>query len=369
MSLDKKEKTGNNENDIGNVSGKVPDIEEKMSKRQPITIHDVAKAAGVSVSTVSRVLNEKDDVAEETYKKVQGVIEELGYSSNLAAKSMRSRKTNVIGLIMPDVTDPFSVHVAKGVNRAILELNYDLMIYTSGDVRKLSSSTKEQQFISSLNNSFTDGVIIVTPTSGHFISTSPVVAVDPNIHEPSGPAVISTNYKGAIEATQYLIDLGHRRIAHIGGRLDLLSAIRREKGYKDALNNAGIVYDPTLFINGDYTRETGKECAERLLNLENPPTAIFASNDQTAFGVYEVAESLNIRIPQDVSVIGFDNVPESENYNLTTVDQHIDRMGYTATKMLIDLINGNEIESTQVKIDTELVIRGSTMKLGEPSGG
>ena len=366
MLLDKKEKTGNNENDIGNVAGKVPGVEEKMPKRQSITIHDVARAAGVSVSTVSRVINEKDDVAEETYEKVQGVIEELGYSSNLAAKSMRSRKTNVIGLIMPDVTDPFSVNVAKGVNQAILELNYDLMIYTSGNVRK---STKEQQFISSLNNSFTDGVIIVTPTSGHFFSTSPVVAVDPNIHEPSGPAVISTNYKGAIEATQHLIDLGHRRIAHIGGRLDLISAIRRETGYKDALNIAGIVYDPALFVHGDYTRETGMECANQLLNLENPPTAIFASNDQTAFGIYEVAESLNIRIPEDLSVIGFDNVPESGNFNLTTVDQHIDTMGYAATRMLIELINGNEVESTQVKIHTELVIRGSTMMLGEPSSG
>jgi LacI family transcriptional regulator len=340
-----------------------------MPKRQPITIHDVAKAAGVSVSTVSRVINEKDDVAEDTYKKVRDVVEELGYSSNLAARSMRSSKTNVIGLIMPDVADPFSTNVAKGVNQAILEQNYDLMIYTSGDVRKLSSSTKEQQFISSLNNSFTDGVIIVTPTCGHFASTSPVVAVDPNIYEPSGPAVISTNYKGAIEATQHLIDLGHRRIAHIGGRLDLLSAIRREEGYKDALKNAGIVYDPALFVRGDYTREAGKEGALQLMNLESPPTAIFASNDQTAIGVYEVAESLNLRIPEDISVIGFDNVPEAKNFNLTTVDQHIDRMGYAAAKMLIDLINGNEIEATQVKIHTELVIRGSTMKSGEGGGG
>ncbi|MGD8456604.1 MAG: LacI family DNA-binding transcriptional regulator [Anaerolineales bacterium] len=339
-----------------------------MPKRQSITIHDVAKVAGVSVSTVSRVLNEKDDVAEQTYEKVKGVIEELGYSSNLAARSMRSRKTNVIGLIMPDVTDPFSTNVAKGVNQAMLELNYDLIIYTSGDVQKLSSSTKEQQFISSLNNSFTDGVIIVTPTTGHFISTSPVVAVDPNIQEPSGPAVISTNHKGAIEATKYLIDLGHRRIAHIGGRLDLLSAIRRKAGYKDALKNAGIEFDPALFICGDYTREMGRECAQQLLNLENPPTAIFASNDQTAFGVYEVAESLNFHIPQDLSVVGFDNVPESRNFNLTTVDQHIDRMGYAATKMLIALINGNEIESTQVKIHTELVLRESTMNMGKLNG-
>ena len=147
-----------------------------MKEKGYITIHHVAKAAGVSVSTVSRVLNEKDDVAPATYARVRSVIEELGYASNLAARSMRSRSNNVIGLVMPDVDQSFPIEVMKGVNRAIKEHNYDLLIYTGGDFRKKSSAFQEQYYVSLLNNGVTDGVIVVAPVAKSFNTSNPVVA-------------------------------------------------------------------------------------------------------------------------------------------------------------------------------------------------
>jgi LacI family transcriptional regulator len=149
----------------------------------------VAGAAGVSVSTVSRVLNNKDDVAPETYEKVQKVIGELDYTSSLAAKSLRGRKTNVIGLIMPDVGAPFSIQVMKGISRAIVELDYDLIVYTGGDIKEKSSADREQRYVSLLDNSITDGVIVVAPTATTFSTASPIVVVDPNKVNPDYPAL------------------------------------------------------------------------------------------------------------------------------------------------------------------------------------
>ena len=166
--------------------------------RKSITIHDVAAAAGVSVSTVSRVLNDKDDVAAETYSRVQQVISELGYASSLAARGMRSQRTNVIGLIMPDVASPYSIAVMQGVNRAISQFDYDLIIYTNGDIRKNASADQESYFVSLLNGSITDAVIVVTPAATNFSTAAPVVAIDPNNESPECPAIMSTNYDGAM---------------------------------------------------------------------------------------------------------------------------------------------------------------------------
>ncbi len=326
-----------------------------------ITIRDVAEEAGVSVSTVSRVLNDKDDVAPETYERVQDVIQELGYTSSLAARSMRSRRTNVLGLVMPDLADPFSIQVMRGVSRAIAAADYDLIAYTSGSIRKPSSATREQYYVSLLNGSITDGIIIVTPAATSFSTSAPVVAVDPNNESPDCPSVISTNHAGALAAMDYLIGLGHRRIGCIGGRPDLVSADRRLKGYLDALTQAEIPSDPALIEAGDFSIETGRLCAHSLLALPKPPTAIFATNDQSAMGVMEAAREAGLRIPEDLSVVGFDNIPEAAyiNPSLTTIDQFIDCMGSVATEMLIDLIQGKALDSEQHKIATQLVVRDS----------
>jgi LacI family transcriptional regulator len=333
--------------------------------RKSITIHDVAAAAGVSVSTVSRVLNDKDDVASETYERVQQVISELGYASSLAARGMRSRRTNVIGLIMPDVAAPYSVAVLQGVNQAIAQLDYDLIVYTNGDVRKNASAAQEAYFVSLLNGSITDGVIVVTPVATNFSTDAPIVAIDPNNESPECPAIISTNRDGALQAMNYLTGLGHRRIGFINGRSELVSASRRLQGYRDGLAVAGIPVDEDLIEAGDYTTETAVRCTQRLLQLEDPPTAIFAANDQTAMGVYQAAQAIGMRIPEDLSVVGFDNLRESLFLYppLTTIDQFISEMGTIAVEMIVKLVNGETLENNLRKISTQLVIRDSCYPL------
>jgi LacI family transcriptional regulator len=333
--------------------------------QKPVTIHDVAKAAGVSISTVSRVLNDKDDVAPETYERVQQVISELGYVSSLAARGMRSRRTNVIGLIMPDVASPYSIVVMQGVNRAIAQMDYDLIIYTNGDVRKNTSADQESYYVALLNGNVTDGVIVVAPAATNFSTVAPVVAIDPNNESPECPAIISTNRDGALQAMMYLTGLGHRRIGFITGRLELVSAIRRLQGYKDGLATAGIPLDEELIQIGDYTTETAVGCTHALLSLDDPPTAIFAANDMSAMGVYKAAEELGVRIPEDLSVVGFDNLREAAFLNppLTTVDQFIAEMGYIATEMIVRLVKGETLESSLHKISTKLVVRESCRKV------
>ena len=333
--------------------------------KRSITIHDVATAAGVSVSTVSRVLNDKDDIAPETYERVKTIIAEMGYASSLAARSMRSRRMNVIGLIMPDAGEPFPIEVMKGVNSAIAALDYDLIIYTCGDVRKHYTADRERKFVALLNNSITDGVIVITPAAAHFNTIAPVVAVDPHNESTEYPSVISTNKAGAIEAVDYLIKLGHRRIGFISGRSDLMSADRRLRGYQERLAQAGIPIDPDLIVQGDFTAATGLKCATQLLSLPVPPTAIFAANDQTALGAYQAAREAGLSIPADLSVVGFDNIPEAAQADpgLTTVDQSIQEMGKSAIQMLVKLIEGEPLESNLIKTSTRLVIRDSCRSL------
>ena len=327
--------------------------------KQTVTIQDVAKAAGVSVSTVSRVINGKVDVSRETQDRVRSVIDDLGYTTNLAARSMRSFKKNLVGLIMPDIAYPFAFEVMRGVNQAIAESEFDLLLYTTGDVRKSGRASHEQKYVSLLNNSITDGVIIVAPVTGEFSTDAPIVSIDPLMSDPNYPSVHATNYQGATDAMNYLLELGHRRIGFISGRSELESSNRRLKGYRDALEKAGIPVDGELIASGDYTTETGVKCARALLSLEVPPTAIFASNDQAAMGVFQVAQELGLRIPEDLSVVGFDNIMESRYMKLTTVDQFIYEMGFVATQMLIKLINDEPLESQVYKMQTQLVVRNS----------
>ena len=333
----------------------------RTSAKKSVTIRDVAEAAGVSVSTVSRVLNDKDDVAPDTYEKVQEVVAELGYTSSLAARSMRSHRTNVMGLIVPDVADSFSIQVMKGVNEAITELDYDLIIYTSGSIKKRSAADRERHFVSLLNGSIADGVIIVTPAATTFSTAAPVVTIDPNNECPDCLTISATNHAGALAAMEHLIDLGHRRIGFISGRLDLQSANHRLRGYRDALRQANIPQDEALIEVGDFSQETGRVCAQRLLSLADPPTAIFAANDQSAIGAIEAAHGMGLHVPDELSVVGFDNIPEAAYCNpaLTTVDQFISKMGQVATEMLIGLVQGEPLEVDLHLIPTQLIVRDS----------
>jgi LacI family transcriptional regulator len=274
---------------------------------------------------------------------------------------MRSRRTNVIGLIMPDVASPYAAEVMRGVNRAIAKLDYELLIYTNGDIRKSAIADRDRRFVMLLNGSITDGVIVVTPAATHFSTQAPVVVIDPNNETPEYPAIIATNHEGAAEVMHYLTGLGHRRIGFITGRLDLMSAIHRLQGYREGLAEAGIPLDEELIQVGDYTTETALGCARKLLALADPPTAIFASNDMSAIGVFKAAREAGVRIPQDLSVVGFDNIYEAALLNpaLTTIDQSIMDMGSLAVEMIVTLVKGEILESHQRIIPTQLIIRDS----------
>lgn len=337
------------------------------SKSKAVTIRDVASKAGVSVTTVSRVLNGKDDISEETIKKVLAVVQDLGYASSLAARGMRSHRTNLIGLILHDVASLYSQEIMRGVNRVIAKIDKDLIVYTSGGLDRENVAQHERYYVALLNGSITDGAIVVTPTATQFTTHAPLVIIDPNTGTPDYPAIIATNQEGALSAMKYLTDLGHRRIGHIAGSMELISANQRLQGYKDGLAAAGIPFDEDLIENGDYTTETAVICARKLLSLPDRPTAIFAANDMSAMGVYQAAREFGLQIPGDLSVIGFDNLREAASLNppLTTIDQTIENMGTIATEMLVKLVAGESLptnpadEDHLYKIPTQLVIRDS----------
>ena len=244
-------------------------------KKRAVTIQDVAKTAGVSVSTVSRVLNGRVDVASDTQGRILTVIDNLGYTTNLAARSMRSQKKNLIGLIMPDIAYPFAIEVMKGVNRAIAESDFDLLVYTTGDVRKSGRAFHEQKYVSLLTNSISDGVVIVAPVAGEFNIDAPIVSIDPLASNPNYPSVHATNYQGAVDAMEYLLGLGHKRIGYISGRVELESSNRRLMGYRTALEKAGIPIDEKLIASGDYTTVTGVNGARKLLGSRKPSYSNF----------------------------------------------------------------------------------------------
>jgi LacI family transcriptional regulator len=349
--------------------------------RKAVTIRDVASQAGVSVTTVSRVLNGKDDLSEITTQKVLAVVQELGYTSSLAARGMRSHRTNVIGLIMPDVASFYCQEILRGVNRAIARFDKDLIVYTSGVFDKENIAQHERSYVALLNGSITDGAIVVTPTATQFTTHAPLVIIDPNNETPDYPAIIATNQESALAAMSYLIDLGHRRIGYIAGRMELVSSSQRLQGYKDGLAAAGIPLVEDLIQIGDYSTETAMICARKLLSLPDRPTAIFAANDMTAMGVYQVAREFGLQIPGDLSVVGFDNLREAASLDppLTTIDQSIEQMATLATEMLVQLVTGESLpinptqEGNLYKIPTRLVIRDSCTSVPyhpphEPSG-
>lgn len=327
-----------------------------------VTIGDVARTAGVSVATVSKVINGRYGVALETEIRVQEVIQQLGYESSIVARSLRSRRTNVIGILVAEF-EPFSTELLKGISEAVEGTGYELLAY-SGGLGRHDRVGWEQRSLSRLAGTLIDGAVLVTPTVVTVHDTIPVVAVDPHTG-PSGPPTIdSDNLAGARAATEHLIGLGHRRIGFLGGRPDLESARLREEGYREALKEAGLDVDEGLMRVGGYRPDLADLPAHELLSLPDRPTAIFAANDLSAIRTMEVARQLGLRIPDDVSVIGFDNVPESALTEppLTTVAQPIHTMGAEALRMVIDLIAGKP-RDPHLRLPTSIVVRGSCRAL------
>ncbi len=323
-----------------------------------VTIVDVALAADVSVSTVSKVINDRYGVSSETYDKVMDVVVELGYESSLVASSLRRTNTNVLGILVPEF-EPFSTELLKGISAAAEGTGYELLAY-SGNLEH-NHIGWERRSLSRLAGTLIDGAVIVAPTATITNATIPVVAIDPHTGS-AGPSTIEAdNVGGARAATQHLIDLGHRRIGHVRGRADLVSARQREQGYLEALAAAGIEYDAGLVRVGGYRASETTDAARELLSLPDRPTAIFAANDLSAIRVMEVAVELGLRVPDDLSVVGFDNVPEAANAvpPLTTLAQPLQQMGAEAVRLLLALLGGDANEE-HIRFPASLVVRAST---------
>ena len=331
-----------------------------MQPNSRVTIRDVAARAGVSVATVSKVINQRYGVAADTFAKVQAVIEELGYEASLVAQSLRNHRTNVIGILVADL-EPFSTELLKGAGDAIRGSGFELVVYSAGG-RAVDREGWERRYLSRLSGTLVDGAVLVTPTVVDVQYGAPVVAVDPHTGPSHLPTVDSDNLHGARLATEHLLELGHRRIAMLTGRPDLQSAQLRERGYRDALAAAGVPVDEELVQVGAYDPAVSAKPARRLLSSDRRPTAVFAANDLSALATLEVAAELGLRVPEDLSVVGFDNIPESALAAppLTTVEQPIRQMGHQAIETLIRLIRGEQPESMHVTLATSLVVRQST---------
>jgi LacI family transcriptional regulator len=327
-----------------------------------VTIADVAAEAGVSVATVSKVVNGRWGVAETTSERVRAVIERLGFQSSLVAQSLRSRNTSVIGVLVTDI-EPFSAELLKGVARAIEGSGYELVVF-SGCGRVDDQVGWERRYLSRVGT-LCDGALLVTPSSVAVTFGAPVVAVDHNVGSSGLPTVDADNLNGAVVATEHLIELGHRRIGFLAGRPDLESGRLRERGYRVALKRAGIDLEPSLIREGGYQIDAAQEGTRQLLELADAPTAIFAANDVSAIAAISVARSLGFTVPGDLSVIGFDNVPESalSEPPLTTIEQPIRQMGFDAATILIRMLDGTEPVPEHTLLPTRLVVRGSCRAL------
>ncbi|MCU1411236.1 MAG: LacI family transcriptional regulator [Rhodoglobus sp.] len=332
-----------------------------MSRRT--TINDVAAAAGVSVATVSKAVNGRYGVSEETVARVLKVVQELGYESSLVASSMRSRRTGVIGVLVADF-EPFSSEILKGVGAELRGSRYDLLAYAGS--HQVEGPGWERRSLQRLSGTLIDGAIMVTPTVVSASADIPIVAIDPHAGRADLPTVESDSFAGARQATQYLIDLGHRRIGFIGGRPDLRSAALRDAGYRRALADSGIPFDPGLVREGHYEQKTAREPALSLLGSPERPTAVFAANDLTGIAILEAAAELGLEVPRDLSVVGFDDIPEASQMTppLTTIRQPMQTLGATAARMVVALMAGETLETTHILLPTKLVPRATTAAPG-----
>jgi LacI family transcriptional regulator len=331
-----------------------------------VTIFDVAREANVSFATVSRVVNGKGNVSPETRERVIQAMAKTGYVVNRQARGLAGGRYEVVGLLVPDLDTSYIGEIVRGIDEALAAVAYDLMLYTTH-----RRKTREAAFADSLTRGMTDGLLIVLPSNpGAYLESIqrrgfPVVLIDHGGVGGTGPSVGATNRQGAYEATRYLIGLGHRRIGFITGNLELGCATDRLAGYRAALEDHGLAYDAALVREGNFHEPLGYERARQLLSMSNPPTAIFASNDLTAFGAMDAIRDAGLRIPNDISVVGFDDIPTAAYTHppLTTVRQPLHEMGSLATRMLLEMIDNPNRPIERIDLPTVLVERGTCRSL------
>ncbi len=327
-----------------------------------ITIFDVASEAGVSYATVSRVINNDPHVKPETRQRIVDTMERLGYVVNRQARSLAGGRSQMIGLLVPDLETSYIGEIIRGIDAELELSKYDIVLYTTH-----RREGKEAGYVSTLTQGMVDGLLLVLPRNPQNFLDSlrerrfPHVLIDHQGVDEKGPAVGATNWQGAYTATEYLIKLGHQRIGFVTGWMDLGCARDRLAGYKSALRTYHLPVDDNLIYEGDFHQPSGYEGASSFLNLVAPPTAIFASNDVMAMGAIEAVRVHGLRIPDEMSILGFDDIPQVENLHpkLTTIRQPLEQMGRVAAQMLMDFLKDPQKLTNRIELPTELIVRDS----------
>ncbi len=330
----------------------------------PITIYDVAREAGVSMATVSRVVNGNPNVKPTTRKKVLAAIERLGYRPNAVARGLASKKTTTVGVIIPDISSMFFAELARGIEDIATMYKYNIILCNSD--QRLE---KELQLINTLLEKQVDGLLFMGAKikEDHLqsLTTASVPVVLAATRDPDNvlPSVTIDHFQAAYDAVQALIRRGHKRIAMITGPLtDPLGGIMRYEGYKQALIDAGLSPDESLVANGDYRYESGLRKMNEFLRLNARPTAVFAASDEMAIGAIHAVQDAGMSVPDEMEVIGFDNVRLAEMVRprLTTVVQPMYDIGAVAMRLLTKYMNNEHVEQHVVLLPHRIEYRQST---------
>lgn len=321
-----------------------------------VTMAEVAAAAGVSVPTVSKVLHGRSDVSQVTRGRIERMLTESGY----VLRPRKARRAGVIDLVLTELSE-WATEIVRGADEAALALGSRIAVSV------VRGGAEEHKWWTSLVATRTDGVVLLltalTPRHRDRLAALeiPMVVIEPlSDPDPRVPSIGAANWAGGLRATEHLLELGHRRIGTITGRPSVQCSQARLDGYRAALQRAGIEFDPALIATGDFHYESALEAASAMLELPDPPTAIFAASDLQAMGVYEAARQRHLRLPDDLSVIGFDDVPMAAYASppLTTMRQPLSEMARLAVRSLL-VPDGAQV-SDRIELATSLVVRSST---------
>jgi LacI family transcriptional regulator len=327
-----------------------------------VTILDVAKLAGVSPITVSRVVNDSPGVNPKTRERVTKAIAELHYIPNAMAKSLRSKKTHILALVLTDVTNPFWTTVARGVEDTAAQNGFHVILCNTDE-----NPDKESNYITVLLQRRVDGILLA-PSSGDRRRLLPLkrqkipcVLIDRKVEGFKADVVRSASKEGACRLTEHLLQLGHRRIAMISGPAHISTAEDRYEGYREALRNHGIEVDAALIKQGTYKEDSSSLFVEELLSATPPPTAIFATNNLMGIGVLQALREKGVRVPEDLALVCFDDIPQASAIYpfLTVCAQDPYRMGVLSAELLIDRIKSRRRRTREIILDTSLIIRKS----------
>jgi LacI family transcriptional regulator/LacI family repressor for deo operon, udp, cdd, tsx, nupC, and nupG len=328
------------------------------------SMNDVAKRAGVSIATVSRVLNNSSSVNDGTRIKILKAIKELKYQPSRVAKRLRSKggPGNLLGVLIPDIQNPFYVDVLRGIEDIAYKNNYVIIVCNFSQDEK-----REAMYLDILESEAIDG-LIAAPASEDDIRVKkivqnglPVVCVDRGLNGVDVDVVWVNNDAGAFSAVDYLAKAGYTRIGHIAGLPTIPSSRLREVGYKRALTENNLIFDPQWLVHGNSTYKSGVELAEKLLSLPTPPDALFTGNNLITLGALETIHKRKLQIPQDIAIIGFDDMNWANSLNppLTAVRQPAYEIGQRAGELLIQRIRDPKRTPIQMTLNSELMVRGS----------